>query len=689
MPEGRPIFSKTGLALHLARPPETPLPPGLVPRSSIVARYVLSLCAAAILSSILLVSAAFGVQPSETLLPESTKGYLASPDIEDLRTKFRETELGAMVQDEQMKPFIEDLRAQLRAKLNDAGARLGLTWEDLEGVPAGETAIAAIKPDAKDKYSHATAIIVDITGKRQQADALLAKMDRNLTAERARRTSARAAGQELTIYTLPAREVERLEGRERVIVKISDVVVHFIAGDQLIVTDHQGIAQAIAARIGKEADDSLATVPAFAYVARRLSGLQGELKPQVKWYIEPFGYAEVSRAMAGGKRRRGTDLLTVLRKQGFTAIQGLGGHVFFATGDEEILHRTFVYAPPVKRADGDKNQDRWDLAMRMLDFPNSDKHAPPTWVPQGVATYVNFHNNLKTSFWHAETLVDEYMGEKGVFKEMIDNLKLDPAGPQIDLKRELIDHLGTRVTVVSDVKLPVDVKSERLIVAIEITNEAVVRKTLEKNFSIDPAAKKRMIGEHAVWEIINAQTTEPEALTIEGDGGFVAAEANQEEEVVEDKPILPNMAFTVYQGQLMVATHVEFLAEVMNQPVPPKLLSDLDEYDRVQAALKRLGAGQDALRAFTRTDESYRGTYELLKQGKLPQGETILARILNNSMGTGKKDEVRRQEIDGSKLPQFEQVQKYLGPAGSYLRTEEDGWLLVGCLIKKAAAAAP
>jgi hypothetical protein len=105
----------------------------------------------------------------------------------------------------------------------------------------------------------------------------------------------------------------------------------------------------------------------------------------------------------------------------------------------------------------------------------------------------------------------------------------------------------------------------------------------------------------------------------------------------------------------------------------------------VQQALVRLGAGQDSLRAFTRTDESYRGTYELLRQGKLPQGETILSRILNNVLGSGKRDEVRKQEIEGSKMPAFEAVQKYLGPAGSYLHTEGDGWILVGCLLKKEA----
>jgi hypothetical protein len=631
----------------------------------------------------LLAGRALAVQPSETLLPNTTKGFASSPNIDELREKFKQTQLGALVQDEAMKEFMEDLRSQIRGKLNSAGARLGLTWEDLENVPAGEVAIGAIQPDPKDKTSHATAIVVDITGKREQADALLAKIDKNLIAQNAVKTSAKAGAVQLTIFTLPAREVEKMEGREKVLVKVHDVVVHFIHEDQLVITDHQPIAAAIVGRFGQDAADTLAKVPAFGQVSDRLAAKRGELSPQIRWYIEPFGYTEVTRAMAGGKRRRGTDLLTVLRKQGFTAIQGLGGNVFFAPGQEEFLHRTFVYAPPVAGKLND-NKHKWELAMRMLDFPNSDRLTPPKWVPQDVCTYVTFHNKLQNSFWYAETLVDEYMGDKGVFKDMIDNLQFDPAGPQINLKKELIDHLGERVVVVSDVTVPVTVKSERLIVAIEITNPGVVKKTLEKNFLPDPKAKKRQVGEHLIWEIVNEETKEPETLTIEGDGvAFVANK--EEEEVVQDEPILPNMAFTVFQGQLMVATHVEFLEEVMTKADKNKPLDNLADYQRVETALVRLGAGQDSVRGFTRTDESYRGTYDLLRQGKLPEGETILARFLNNALGSGKKDEVRKQQIDGSKLPPFEQVQKYLGPAGSYVHTEDDGWILVGCLLKKEA----
>ena len=61
----------------------------------------------------------------------------------------------------------------------------------------------------------------------------------------------------------------------------------------------------------------------------------------------------------------------------------------------------------------------------------------------------------------------------------------------------------------------------------------------------------------------------------------------------------------------------------------------------------------------------------------------MLARLLNAMMGPKEEGAVRKQEIDGSKLPEFDEVKKYLGPGGLFAQSEEDGWWLVGCLLKK------
>jgi hypothetical protein len=626
------------------------------------------------------------------ILPATTKGFLSTHDVDEVRKKFNETQLGAMVADPAMKPFIEDLKKQIRQKLERAGSKLGLTWDDLEGHYSGEVALALIQPDPKDKMSHATALIVDITGKQAELKQLLAKIDANQKANRATRGAIKAGGVDMTVYTQALKAGEKEPER----------AFYFIRDDQLVACDHLQIATGIAGRFGGDAKDTLASVKAFDYVMKRNAKEANGTRHHIRWFIEPFGYVEASRAIQGGRKKRGVDPLKVMQGQGFTAIQGFGGYIFFATADVEMLHRTYVYAPAVRREAGDERKEKYNLAMRMLDFPNSaglDDLEPQAWALSDVASYLTFNWKMKEAFKYSETLVDAAVGEKGVFEEVWKSMKHDVHGPGIDIFGGLVDHLGTRASLLADVRVPVDLKSERLMALIEVKKPDVVAKTVEKAFKDDPAAKKRIFRGQIIWEITQEEgLTEEPLLTIEG-AGFVSAgaqaskedshnaegengqKAKREEAPKEDK-VLPNMAITVFQGHLVVSTHVDFIEDLIARAADPTNLAKMDDYQRVRKALADVGAKNDSFRFFTRTDEAYRASYDLLKQGKLPQAETMLARVLNILLG---KEEgvIRKPEIDGSKLPEFDQVKKYLGPGGVYVQSEDEGWLIVGCLLKK------
>jgi hypothetical protein len=622
---------------------------------------------------------AWAVVPSEQLLPSTTKGFVAAPDIDLVRSKFNETQLGALVHDPVMQPFLEDLKRQIGQKLEQAGKRLGVRWEDLEGVYGGEVALALVQPNPQDKNSHATVLIVDITGKRPQADALLAKIDANQRSAKAVRSSQKEAGVEITVYTRPATEDP----------KATTAAYYILSGDQLVACDDLATIKGVIHRLGGKGNDSLASVAAFSETMQRCAA-GSTTAYHVRWFVEPFGYAEAARAAQGGRRKRGTDLLKILPSQGFNAIQGIGGHISFATDQTELVHRTYVYAPPVVRKPGDKNHDKYNLAMRMLDFPNSpaaDGLEPPPWVLPDIASYLSFHWRMKEAFNYSETLVDAIIGDKGAFQEIWLSLKTDVNGPQIDIYSGLLDHLGTRATLLSDVRVPVDLKSERLMALVELTNPEAVAATVEKAFKKDPAAKRRVFRDQTIWEIVQDEGLAEEAeLMIEGAGFVSTTDTAKPRPEEEEAKRLPNMAITVFAGHLIVATHVDFVQDLIvyaQQQAAGQTLAQRADYQRVRQALTRLGAGHDSFRFFTRTDESYRATYELVRQGKLPESETMLARLLNALLGPVEEGTVRKQEIDGSKLPEFPLVQKYLGPAGLFVQSEENGWWIVGCLLRK------
>ena len=72
----------------------------------------------------------------------------------------------------------------------------------------------------------------------------------------------------------------------------------------------------------------------------------------------------------------------------------------------------------------------------------------------------------------------------------------------------------------------------------------------------------------------------------------------------------------------------------------------------------------------------------MIRQNKMPESESVLGRVLNALMGN-KKGEVREQKIDGSKLPDYDVVRRYLGPAGMVVTSESDGWFIKGVALTK------
>src|SRR5262249_50826890 len=404
---------------------------------------------------------------------------------------------------------------------------------------------------------------------------------------------------------------------------------------------------------------------------------------------ERVGYAETSRAIQGGKKSRGVDRLQVLQTQGFNAIQGVGGYVYFATdagglvADDrpEILHRTYVYAPAVKRGPNDKSKDKYDLAMRMLDFPNSTAPTaldPQSWALPDVAAYLTFNWKMRQAFDYSETLFDAIMDNKGAFKEMWSAKKSGAESAPVDIYADLLDHVGTRATLLSDVKVPVDLKSERQLVLIELktpAHTAAVAKTLDKNFSANDRARKLPVQNPVIWEVEQPPQDEPPAK------GKAKPKAKAKAPQQQAPP--RRTAFTAFLGHLIISTHADYIQEFISRQGQNAGLAKEIDYSRVRTALTALGSKNDSFRYFNRTEESYQANYELFKQGKLPASETLLADLLNALLNSANDKSTRKPEFDGSKLPEFDSIKKYLGPGGLYAQSEDDGWWLVGCLLKK------
>ena len=232
------------------------------------------------------------------------------------------------------------------------------------------------------------------------------------------------------------------------------------------------------------------------------------------------------------------------------------------------------------------------------------------------------------AFYAFKPLVIEIAGDK-IFDDILDGIRDDPRVRMVDIRRDVISHLGNRATSFNDNRPPIGPESERFLFAIELTNEEAVRQAIDRAMRSDPDATEHSISGHTVWEILKEQKeVEVDELDIDGLGDF-DAEEDFDESGEDQGAMLPNSAITVAHGNLLVSNHVDLIKDVLKPRVAMPSLSEDAEFKKMAAALRALGAGDDSFRFFTRIDQVCRVSYELLRVGKMPESQSMLGGVLN------------------------------------------------------------
>ncbi len=623
--------------------------------------------------------------PSETIFPATTRAWLSIANPKALRAAFDRTEYGQMVKDPVMKPFVESFREQLKNAGKQRLGKLGLTLEDLEKIPGGELAMAAIEPIPGTLTS---LLLVDTTGNEAETKALVERIEQRLLEQKATKVADEAAKAEgITTFKLPP-EPNATVARER-------QVSFAQAPSALIVGDNPAMVAQVLSTLKQGRKDNLTTLPAFQTVATRCGKQVPASASPLRWFVDPLGYAKVYQvANPPREKRKGPDYVAILGRQGFDAIKGAGGVVFFDDGVYEARHHTMVYAPPLPGRQP-LAADRFDLAARMLQFPNADRIDPPQWVPRDVSSWVAMQFDLANAFHSAESLVDDVVGEKGVFDDVIASLKEDPDGPQIDVEKDLVACLGKRASVISDYATPIGTDCERLVIAIEASDPEKVAATVAKSMATDPDMQKVESGGHVIWEMIDRSMAIPK-LEVETPGGAIAhadgggddddddAHRRRNRLREREEKLLPHSAVTVAHGHLLIASHRDFLERVLATKGGVESLGSAADYAAVTGEMKKLFPTTSAMRSFGRAEETVRPSYEMLKSGSMPKSKSLMGQLLNGMLGDGKEGSVRAQKIDGSTLPDFELIRRYFGTFGLGMETVADGWYLAGIALPRS-----
>ncbi|TWT66747.1 hypothetical protein Pla123a_46350 [Posidoniimonas polymericola] len=606
----------------------------------------------------------------QQVFPSQTVFWVSLPEAAGFRDKFSRTQLGMLAQDDSLKPFAEHICRQTLDQFGEVRDTLGVSLDDVLAAAGGELALGIAHREGQRAVS---VLVVDPAGKRAGADRLIAKVDAALTSRGARRSSQNLAGLVATVYKMPAKPDAKIQREDLVL---------FEDGGLICFVESVAEAQAVRARIAGQGD-SLADLEDFRKTMARCAR-ESTATPDARWFLAPFKYDLARRSREQKKNLADKkDTFTILREQGFDAIRGVGGHVQVAVdGAKDFVHHTAIYAPAKPGTAGKPASQRYELGMRMAETPNQQANfGVEPWAPRSTANYSTFSIDIQNAFENLESVFDAMSGYEGAFRYTLEGFERDEFGPKIKVRDEIIRHLGDRVTRMADYELPVDTDCERFLFVIEAKDPAKLAEPIDKWMDTDGAILQEVRGVK-YWEILPEDETE---VTVELGGGLIPLD-NQAADPAEES-LIRRAAVCVHGGYLIVASDVEFLEQAIFGVTPQESLAG--SYD-FQAAMRQLDAITNQPRcswSFTRTDETVRPTYELLREGRLPEGKTFFAQLLNKLLTTPEEQEkaiVRRQRLDGSELPSFELARRYFGPSARAVTAEDDGWFITGVVLNKA-----
>ena len=639
---------------------------------------------------------------TSALLPTSTRFWVSVEDLRRLETNVANTQIGKLSRQDTLAPFFASFEQQLRDSLNSNGIKFGLDIASVEQLQTGEVAIAGVLPNFAEGEkpvpgSHGVVVLIDVSPDMIAAEDFLSD-----AAEKMKKRGAKLA--EVKIQETDVSKWS-IEVKAAKIARTQTSFVTIVDG-WVLASDNESIFTNVLRRIkSKEkapASDSLSGYEPFTTVKSKTR--VENVRPDLEWYVDPLGYARLADALAEERtdiRQPKDRPLETLSKEGLDALKAAGGFVSFSTAEQDVLHRSLLYANKLKAVDAAQKR-----LFNLLDFapPGSSVAEPPAWVPVDVAGYFTLTWDVNKAFENLGPMFDAVSGKEGTFESLLDEMKKVPDF-KVDI-RKMVQSIGNRMTVVAKTEEPITEASEKMIIGIDL-KPGVDEEWLIRSIGRARKAKVKKLG--GFLAVIDDQTVieeddgplgdVPDIDDIENDIDDIddieddEIDEDKEEEDEEDPrvTVLTRRIMAIRGGVLFICNDKEFLKQFLSRKPGSKLGSAAD-FARMGDQLDRLTDPRNVrLRMFNRLDHMLKTNYEMMRMGKMAESETFIARILNRIHGNkAGPDEKRKPLIDGSDLPaDFDnEMAPFLGQSGWAMETTDFGWRFSGCVMAKEKAEA-
>jgi hypothetical protein len=589
------------------------------------------------------------------MLPADTQALFSLTDSERFLAKWSKTKLGQLAADKLLKPFWDTQRKEIQGRFEEAGWQLSLEIDDLSDVSGGQTAIAWIARPKVTTKPYSIAMIIDVAGRIAPAENLLKRIEQQLKAKNATTKTMDISGANVVQYTLP-----KVASDLRV--KESFYALH---KDQLLAADDiTTITELLSAQSGTKAD-SLANSDLYKSIQTKIVS-EGE-PAEVEYFVRPIGFAKLLRSIGSRPSNSQADILKILEKEGFDSIQCVAGNIQIQEESFDFFHHGFVMLKkPLSES------------VKVLDFPNVKSLAPPDFINKDSASVLSFSWDIKNAFPRFKGIVDSYVGPD-TFNTVIEGIRDDPMGPQIDIIREVLPFLTTQFHVVTEIKQPITPESKRSMVLLQLADpNKKLLGVLNRFGKAEPNAKPEDVEGVRVWRIKNDTEVE---LTNDFNNDAKSSNKNDDEE-----HLLDQWAVAILDDYFIFASDADLIVDTIRAAKSGKQTGLFAKEADVELVSQMLSAvvGNEgfSFRDVTRSDRAFEMQYELFRQDKLPESKSMLASILDKLLKP-KNSTGPQQKVKGDKLPPYKEVQSFFTPSGGVVQSEEDGWSVQSFILNK------
>jgi len=582
--------------------------------------HVRSFVAACLLALVALAAPALAQRPvAPKLLPEQTLAYLRVMDTPQLIERFRETSLGRMGADEQIKPLVSEFYAALQELWGNIEERVGLPLNQVLAIPQGEICAAFV---AVPEGPTGLVILMDVKDQVLNVRKLLEKGEAFAAENRMTKTTEKLDGQEINLYSGPNGNVQAVQ-MER--------------DGTIVITSSKEVMQLVLDAWAGKVEKTLADNDRFNSIMSRCQGSVDD-PPQITYYVDPI---QVARVVTRGNAvaRTGLALLPVL---GLDGVKGLGGSMIFSSGEfDSVSHFHLLLESPRSGI------------VEMLAMGSGDV-TPEPWVPADSMGYTTLHWELDETYRRGAKLYNSLMNEgaaEAEIKTRVENLL------GLDFETEILPAIQGRVTYVAWVEKPIKLNSQANMIGLKLKDATAFQPTFEKLREKFADYLEKKTYANITYYLIKTPASQNEPP------------ANLRQ---------PSPCVCILGDYLLVTDSTAALQEaIITNGTPGKSLAAELDYKLIASKIRRqVGGDAPGMVQFSRPEVGMKLLYDLA-QSEDTQG--LLNRQAESNPFFGRLEKAMKD----NPLPPFSVIARYFAPAGAMMVNDETGFHYTGFTLKR------